>query len=59
MSNPIKKCHEDSLSAEKKMLHKSIIGNNLMMTLYFSCPLECKELLIDVFSLAAFLKSPF
>ena len=28
-----------------------------MITLYFSCLLECTELLIDIFSLAAFLKS--
>ena len=50
------KCQEDSLSA-KKMLYKSIIGNNLMMTLYFSCLLECTELLIDIFSLIAYLLS--
>ena len=29
------------------------------MILYFSCLLECTELLIDIFSLAAFLKSLF
>ena len=41
------------------MFDKSVIGNNLMMTLYFSCLLECTELLIDIFSSAAFLKSLF
>ena len=44
-----KKCREDSLS-EKEMLFKSVIGNNLMMTLYFSCLQECTELFIDIFS---------
>ena len=29
------------------------------MTLYFSCLLECAELLIDIFSLAAFLNILF
>ena len=47
-----KKCREDSLSA-KQRLYKGVTGNNL----YFSCLLECTELLIDIFSLAAFLKS--
>ena len=51
-----KKCREDSLSA-KQRLFKGVTGNNLMITLYFSCLLECTELLIDIFSLAAFLKS--
>ena len=41
------------------MFDKSVIGNNLMMTLYFSSLLECTELLIDIFSSAAFLKSLF
>ena len=49
------KCQEDSLSTQKKMLYKGIIGNNVMMTLYFSCLLECTELLIDIFSLIAYL----
>ena len=51
-----KNCQEDSLSA-KEMFYKSVIGNNLMMTLYFSCLQECTELLIDIFSSAALLKS--
>ena len=33
-------------SQRKKMFYKSVLGNNLMMTLYFSCLLECTELLI-------------
>ena len=41
------------------MFDMSVIGNNLTMTLYFSYLLECTELLIDIFSLAAFLKSLF
>ena len=41
------------------MFDMSVIGNNLTMTLYFSYLLECIELLIDIFSLAAFLKSLF
>ena len=53
MGNPIKKCQEDSLSA-KEMFYKSVIGNNLMMTSYFSClQAKCTECLIDIFSLAA------
>ena len=51
-------CREDSLSG-KNMFYKNVTGNNLMMTLYFSCLLECAELLIDIFSLAAFLNIPF
>ena len=47
-----KNCQEDSLGA-KEMFYKSVIGNNLMMTLYFSCLQECTECLIVVFSLAA------
>ena len=46
-----KKCYEYSLRVVKK--------KKLMMTLYFSCLLECTELLIDIFSSAAFLKSLF
>ena len=52
-------CREDSLSGKKNMFYKNVIGNNLMMTLYFSCLLECAELLIDIFSLAAFLNILF
>ena len=53
-----KNCQEDSLSA-KEMFYKSVIGNNLMMTLYFSCLQECTELFIDIFSSPAFLRSLF
>ena len=53
-----KECREDSLSA-KQRFYKGVTGNNLIMTLYFSCLLECTELLIDIFSLAASLKSLF
>ena len=35
MSNPIKYA-EKTVLVEKKMLDKSVIGNNLMMTLHFS-----------------------
>ena len=49
---------QDSLSA-KQRFYNSVTGNNLIMTLYFSCLLECTELLIDIFSLAASLKSLF
>ena len=35
------------------------MGSNLMITLYFSCLQECTELLIVIFSSAAFLKSLF
>ena len=53
-----KNCQEDSLSA-KEMFYKSVIGNNLMMTLYFSCLQECTELFIDIFSSPEFLRSLF
>ena len=57
MSN-IEKNAGKTVSA-KKMFDMSVIGNNLTMTLYFSYLLECTELLIDIFSLATFLKSLF
>ena len=41
------------------MFDKGVTGNNLMMTLYFSCLQECTELLVGIFSLAAFLKRLF
>ena len=41
------------------MFYKSVIRNNLMMTLYFSCLLEWTELLIDIFCLIAFSKVSF
>ena len=56
MRNRIKKFQEDSLSA-KKIFDKSVIGNNLMMTLYFSCWLECTELLTDILVWRHFSKS--
>ena len=58
MSNPIKNA-EKTVLVEKKICFISFIGNNLMMTLYFTCLLECTELLIDIFSSAAFLNSLF
>ena len=54
----LKKCQEESLSA-KEIFDKSVKGNNLIMTLYFSCLQECTECLIDIFSLAPFLESFF
>ena len=57
MSNPITNAKKTVLV--QNMFYESVIGNNLMMLLYFSSPLECTELLIDIFSLAAFLKSLF
>ena len=42
MSNPIKNA-EKTVLVEKNMFYKSVIGNNLMMTSYFSCLLECTE----------------
>ena len=47
MSNPIKYA-EKTVSVEKNMFYKSVIGNNLMMPLYFSCLQEWTELLIDI-----------
>ena len=58
MRNPIKYA-EKTVLVEKNMFYKNVIGNNLMMTLYFSCLLECAELLIEIFSLAAFLNILF
>ena len=55
MGNPTK-------NAKKKVLikkYKSVMGSNLMITLYFSCLQKCTELLIVIFSSAAFLKSLF
>ena len=54
-----KKCREGNLNGKKNIFYKSVIGNNLMMTLYFSCLQECAELLIDIFSSVAFLKRLF
>ena len=59
MSNPIKNAEKAVLMEKKIIFYKSVIGNNLMMTLYFSCLLECTELLIDIFSSVAFLKRLF
>ena len=42
MSNPIKNA-EKTVLVEKNMFYKSVIGNNLMMTSYFSCLQECTE----------------
>ena len=47
----------NTVLVQQKIFYKSGKGKNLMMTLYFSCLQECTELLIDIFSLAAFLKS--
>ena len=57
MSNPITNAKKTVLV--QNMFYESVIGNNLMMLLYFSSPLECTKLLIDIFGLAAFLKSLF
>ena len=45
MSNPIKNAEK---TVEKNMFYKSVIGNDLMMTSYFSHLLECTELLIGI-----------
>ena len=58
MRNPIKYA-ERTVLVEKNMFYKNVIENNLMMTLYFTCLLECAELLIDISSLAAFLNILF
>ena len=41
------------------MFDKGVTGNNLMMTLYSSYLQECTELLVGIFSLAAFPKRLF
>ena len=55
MSNPITNAKKTVLV--QNMFYESVIGNNLMMLLYFSSPLECTEVIIDNFGSAAFLKS--